>query len=131
MPCCGTSTVVERSPDGSQTLIVWVPGVTLPMRKWPLGPIIARAVRKNPDERYPTAAEMLADVERVGERLGKDVVPPTDRMPTAVVAYLFAPAAWLESRFTGQTVFLTVPSQKEGQTCELIYSAGPLVEFRK
>ena len=50
------------------------------------------------------------------------------RMPIALVARAYVPAAWLESRFTGQTVFLTVPPKDEGRPRQLIYSAGPLVE---
>jgi serine/threonine-protein kinase len=51
----------------------------------PLGPVIARAVQKDRNERYASSADMLADVERVAAALAGDDPAPTARMLVAEV----------------------------------------------
>ena len=46
--------------------------------------IVTRALAKDPDERYQTAEEMTADLERVGRGLG--VSPETENAATAIIA---------------------------------------------
>jgi serine/threonine protein kinase len=46
-----------------------------------LGPVIARATKKDPAQRYQTASEMLTDLEQVENLIEKEAVPSTDPAP--------------------------------------------------
>ncbi len=77
-----------------------------------LGPIIARAVEKDASKRYPSAAEMLEDVEAVLATMEAGV-PPTDPMPQAVIG---PPPSTDRERFANRATAIAEPKAARAAT---------------
>jgi serine/threonine protein kinase len=88
-----------------------------------LGPIIERAVEKDANKRYASAAEMLDDVERVLASMDQGV-PSTDPEPHAVIG---PPPSTDRERFANRPTAIAEPPRSTPRATRILVAASVAV----